>query len=215
MTKEASSTAQMSTRRLRIGVAVLAASIVLAACSSTPGATSRVAHTASRKAPKGAPSSTLALTPSGSTPTTSVTNGGSGQPSTNPSVALAPPSNVPATSADRQAAQAAVSTILAAFVAKNWGALYELSASQIRQSETMQAFISSMQAQSMHQIASGKLSGPGSESTQNGSTYWTQGVDLDVRTGGGSPAPFHANMELVEQGGGWEFLTTSTPSPGS
>ena len=58
------------------------------------------------------------------------------------------------------------------------------------------------------------LTGAGSASTQNGSTYWTQPVELEVSYNGGAPAPYHAEVEMVDQGGTWAFLATSTPKPG-
>jgi hypothetical protein len=56
--------------------------------------------------------------------------------------------------------------------------------------------------------------GTGSASTWNGLTAWTQPVKLEVSKNGGSPVLYHVEIELIDQGGVWAFLTTSTPTPG-
>ena len=180
-----------------IVVTVFAASIALAACSSTGVAAHRLGSTKP------------------STTSTKQSSPRSSRVSTSPSAALAPPVTIPGTAATRKVAQSVIKAVLAGFVSRNWGALYDLAASQIQQSQSRKAFISSMQSQAMPQIVSGSVSGSGSESIQNATNYWTQGVVLEVRNGSGLPKTYTAQIELIEQGGTWRFLTTSTPSPSS
>ena len=197
-------------------IVTLVTSIGLVACggtSATPvNASARHGeHRSSTTSPSTTASSTSAGSPSAPAPAPAT---GSSQSSANPSAVLAPPSSIPAGTSERQAAQQAVDAIDADFVAQNWAALYKASASQIRQSQSLQAFVSSMQSQAMPKILSATLTGAGSASTQNGSTYWTQPIELEASTNGGAPVPYHAEVELVDQGGQWAFLATSTPTPG-
>ena len=190
----------ISLRRLLIGVVLAIPAAALASCSTTPAGNNTV-HVSSHK----------------TTPVTRSTERGTsvGLPSANPSVAFAPPSPVRATATARKAAHLVASKMLAGLIARNWGELYDLSAEQIRQSQSRQAFISSMQSQKTPDIVSASLSGPGSESTQNSLSYWTQAVHLEARGRNGQVAPYHVTIELVMEKGRWWYLTSSKPSPGS
>ena len=200
-------------RQAVVTVVALGTSIGLVGCGGTSATPTKPSGHPAGSGYGSVPTSSASAgsTPAGS-PSAPAT--GSSQPSTNPSVALAPPSGVPATGSERRSAQQAVNAVDADFVAQNWAAIYRASASQIRQSQSLQTFVSSMQNQSMPRIVSATLTGAGSASTQNGSTYWTQPVELEVSYNGGAPAPYHAEVEMVDQGGTWACLATSTPKPG-
>ncbi len=192
--------ARVSLRRLLIGVALVIAAAALASCSTTPAGNNTVRVSSHKTTPV----------------TRAPERGGSvARPSANPSVAFAPPSPVRATATARKAAHLVVSKMLAGFIARNWGELYDLSAEPIRQSQSRQAFISSMQSQKTPDIVSATLSGSGSESTQSSLSYWTQAVHLEVRGRNGQAAPYHVTIELVMEKGRWWYLTSSKPSPGS